>query len=794
MPFKPDMNKSSWLTKFKTSLLWKLIAGLSLLIILLASVNIYLSTNITSEILTDNVVAASIKETTLRAQETSLFFYQAANDTKILAEMPPVQGFIRASNNEGIDPQDDSSLEELISRLTQIFVSVAEERQTYTQLRLIDKNGKEVVRVDSDGRKTAVIENKDLQDKSDRYYFIEAMKLNLGEIYISPLDLNREGSPPSIEVPYKPVIRFAVPLFDSNGDHQGIVVTNVLAEKAINNLADNFSKGKIFLLDQEGFYLLNPDKNKEWGSSIDLNTGHSFKKDFPDISSQVLSGNTGFLLYKNSTFVYEPMFIEKGNFERFLVIVEEIPNTTVLAPVRNLTNRLILINTFMTLITIFGIGWLISKLINPLQKFRGVIKSILQGDLSKRVEIKSNDEIGQLAFVFNNLIEKLGNYQQDLMKQVKDRTQELEKFKLAVDAASDYIVITDPEGIVLYGNKAVETVTGYSVEEAWGKKAGYLWGGLMDKKYYQQLWKTVKEDKKNFVSEITNHRKSGQKYIASMTISPVLDEDKKVVFFVSIQRDITRDKEIDRMKTEFISLASHQLRTPLSAMKWFLEMLLGGDLGKLSKKQKEIVENIDQSNERMIALVNGLLNISRIESGRMVIDPKPTDLKKIIEEILVELKAKITAKKLKVAFSSDKTIREISVDPDLIREVYLNLLTNAVKYTPKNGEIKINLSKDDKSVIFKVSDNGLGIPKSDQENLFTRFHRGSNVVKTETEGTGLGLYLTKAIVESSQGKIWFESEEEKGSTFWVSLPLSGSKAKTGEVKITGEDISDNKEN
>lgn len=366
-----------------------------------------------------------------------------------------------------------------------------------------------------------------------------------------------------------------------------------------------------------------------------------------------------------------------------------------------------------------------------------------------------------------------------------EQTKELQKFQLAVDHASDHIVITDPDGKVLYANQAVTRITGFAGSEVVGQKAGSkpLWGGNMGKTTYDLFWKTIKEDKKIFVGEFNNHRKNGETYIAEARVAPILDARGNVEFFVGIERDITHAKEVDRMKTEFISLASHQLRTPLSAMKWFSEMLLAGDAGTLTAEQKEYIGNIHQSNERMIALINSLLNISRIESGRIIIDPKPTDLARLVADVVKEVQMKLDEKKMQLTVTVQEGLPTVLVDPKLLFEVYKNLLTNAMKYTPTGGSITITVSRKGEEIVSKVQDTGYGIPKTEQDRVFAKFYRGTNILKKETEGTGLGLYLVKAIIDSSGGNIWFESEEHKGTTFWFSLPASGMIKQSGEVAI-----------
>ena len=339
-----------------------------------------------------------------------------------------------------------------------------------------------------------------------------------------------------------------------------------------------------------------------------------------------------------------------------------------------------------------------------------------------------------------------------------EATKDLRKFKQAVEGVSDLVVITDQEGTISFINKASESITGFSREGILGKNPA-LWGGQMDDDFYKKFWKTIKIDKKPFWGNVTNKRKTGELYEAEINVSPIVDENGNLLFFVGIERDLSKVKAVERMKTEFISLASHQLRTPLSAVKWFGKMLISGDAGKLNPTQSDYIKKINESNEREIKLVNSLLNVSRIESDKIEIVPGPTDLGKIVANVVTDFKFELGRGKRKMVVVFDKKIPLLNLDEDLIRHVYSNLVSNAVHYTKTGGKITLKVFLAKNLIMTEVKDNGIGIPKGEQKRVFEKFFRASNALKKETDGTGLGLYLSKTIIESSGGKMGFRSSE-----------------------------------
>jgi signal transduction histidine kinase len=230
-------------------------------------------------------------------------------------------------------------------------------------------------------------------------------------------------------------------------------------------------------------------------------------------------------------------------------------------------------------------------------------------------------------------------------------------------------------------------------------------------------------------------------------------------------------KEIDRAKTEFVSMASHQLRTPLTSVSWYAEMLLSGEVGTANPKQKEYLAQIYANNQRMINLVDDLLNTSKIDMGMLSVEPRPMDPRFVIESVLMEIGPLAGEKNIEIKKNFSEESAEVGADPELMRVVFQNLISNALKYTPTNGKISIDVQPSNSHVDVKIADSGYGIPKVQQNKVFTKMFRADNIRDKVTDGTGLGLYIVKAIVKQSGGKISFESEEGKGTTFFVTLPI-----------------------
>lgn len=229
--------------------------------------------------------------------------------------------------------------------------------------------------------------------------------------------------------------------------------------------------------------------------------------------------------------------------------------------------------------------------------------------------------------------------------------------------------------------------------------------------------------------------------------------------------------ETNRIKTEFLNIVSHQILTPLTSEKWLVNLLLSQKIGPLNDEQKDYLELLKSSNIKSIKLVNNLMDVSRIESSRMVFEKKPFDLKQVLQEVLGDEKHSFESLKISLEIMDQAKNHQAVGDATKVKIVIQNFISNSLKYTKENGQIVVILKEDDGLLKLSVIDNGVGIPKEEKPFIFQKFFRSSNVLRFQTIGSGIGLYVSKYIIDMLGGKIGFESEENKGSNFWFKLPI-----------------------
>ena len=260
--------------------------------------------------------------------------------------------------------------------------------------------------------------------------------------------------------------------------------------------------------------------------------------------------------------------------------------------------------------------------------------------------------------------------------------------------------------------------------------------------------------------------------IVEVSVEQIANKEKKIGSLV-VLHDITQQKLIEKMKSDFVSLAAHQLRTPSTGIRWSIRSLIDEEVGKVTKEQKRFLKRIYETNERMIKLINTLLDVNRIEAGEYLFNLKPSNIKEIVTSVLKQAEGKMESKKIgiKLKMPSEK-IPLLMLDGEKLKIVFEILVDNSIEYTPAGGDVAVSLIKKEDEIEVQIKDTGYGIPEVEQKKIFSKFFRGSNITKINIDGTGLGLFAAKNIVEMQGGKIWFESRGEKGTTFYFTIPIS----------------------
>ena len=272
----------------------------------------------------------------------------------------------------------------------------------------------------------------------------------------------------------------------------------------------------------------------------------------------------------------------------------------------------------------------------------------------------------------------------------------------------------------------------------------------------------------------------GTHYVADPALVSIIVLILTVILFVitfSVTRTLEGLAEANRLKSEFISVVSHQLRSPLSNLKWGIEILLSERFGKVDEKQLEYLKILQENSDRMGELVSDLLMVSRIEQGRLPLQKTEFSLEDLTKNMVNFFKPLAEASNVKIELEANPSLPKVFADSDRLKVVIENLIDNAIRYIKEQGEVRINIGQNGKQLLFQIKDNGVGIPKEDQKHIFQRFFRSKNVLKYRTQGSGLGLNIAKSIVEMSGGKIWFQSRDgsgeggKTGTIFYFTLPI-----------------------
>ncbi|OGL95551.1 hypothetical protein A2348_04175 [Candidatus Uhrbacteria bacterium RIFOXYB12_FULL_58_10] len=529
------------------------------------------------------------------------------------------------------------------------------------------------------------------------------------------------------------VVAISVPIVADTGEILGILVLQIRADQLVNWMRSAVEGTNMvaYLVDPKGHPVGNPLVDPQ-ESLLDFS-------DQPFVAA-VLNNERGLGIYSGinggneSLVVYEPISL----FGWGVVVSEEIDSAFATR------NEILSIAVLIFLIAVGIVVFLVSLLYLMLMRLQR-----MSLELDARVESRAR------AF-----------------------GEEHAKIQAIIESMIDGVIVSDLRGRVVLANQEIRRLLGYVPSELQGKK---IFSSL---EMRDRTGKIIPESRRPMLQALHGKitriptvtdanfyvRKDGTLFPALVTCAPVL-VDGKVAGAVSVLRDATKEYAVDRAKNEFVRLASHQLRTPLTAILWYVQNMIEGSVGRLSKPQTEHLKIIEYSTRRMIRLVNDLLRVSQIDLSQIPSRIHGMELQPVVGSVVEELFEVASERNVSVTVSSPRSLPLVRADELLVRQSLLILVGNAIAFTPAKGRIKIILERVTNDVRISVRDTGIGIPKDEQGRVFQRFFRASNAQKYTGEGTGLGLFIAKEIVNLSKGKIGFSSEEGRGSTFWISFPI-----------------------
>ena len=734
-----------------------------------------------------------------------------------LAKAENIKEFIRGQENFMANLGASQVLREYLSNPDTEEKNRAKERLMRTlatdnnliELLLLDKSGKVVI--------STGITQEGL-DKSQDTFFTQAQNgVYFKDIYYSE-SIDRVN------------YAVAAPIKDESGNLDGVIIGRYKPDSFYSIILNRNGLGETgenFIINSN-YYFLTPSlftsENLVLKSqAITSNTVQCFSpQEIDEVKSkgyqnENISHVTSFYDYRGVEVIGTHAYIPETNW----CLIGKMDQSEIYSPAKQMVYLIILISIFALIILVLIAYLVASRIAKPIEQLQDGTNIIAKGDLNYKIDSSGQDEIGELARSFNQMVKKIKQSRREIDEKVKEQTskirkneKELEKQQKAImniledveqerditsrekdklntilhSIGDGVFVIGLDQKIILVNSVALQIVkrTG---EKVIGKKYSQVFKFISEdtkKKNDKFILDSLRTGKIQTIPYYTNIiDKKGNEVPVLDSAAPLKAKGGRVIGCVVVFRDITKEREVDKAKTEFVSLASHQLRTPLSAINWFAEMLISDEAGHLTKEQKKYLHEIYNGNQRMVSLVNALLDVSRIELGTLAIEPEPIYFEKISDSVISEQAQEIKKKKLKISKIYGNNLPKIKADPKLIRIVYQNLISNSIKYTPSGGTITISISTKGKYLLSEVADTGYGIPKEEQDKIFTKLFRADNVREKVSDGTGLGLYIVKSIVEQSKGKIWFKSEENKGAKFYFTIPLAGVKLKEGTKGLTG---------
>lgn len=537
-----------------------------------------------------------------------------------------------------------------------------------------------------------------------------------------------------------------------------------------------------------------------------------------------------FINYRNALVYGSHKKIEEANW----LCIAEINKKEALKPLRKMAVNIIIIVIIFCVIGTISTSYIIAGFSKTINIFQEGITKMASGDLKHRINTNTDDELNILAQGFNNMAAKLQisnknlkNSYNNLEAKIDEKTKESENAKKAalslmqdanmekentkmtlrklqytneklrnlsqaIEQSPISVVIADDDAKIIYINPKFTEVTGFEEKEIIGKDLKFITTQKQSDDFYQKIWEQISSGNE-WKGAFENQKKNGETYWEQSLISPVFDDERKITHYLLVKEDKTLQKKYEealkqakteadnanKAKSAFLRNINHEIRTPINAIIGISHIVLKSNL---PKKEHEYIEKIQSSAESLAEIVNDILDYSKFESDKMQINITKFKLNNILENIQNIVSIKIKEKQIDFKYTIKKnTPNELYGDPVQITQLLLNIVNNAIKFTHK-GHVKINVesktTEDNKILLqFAVQDTGIGLSEQEIQNLFVAFTQADTSTTREYEGTGLGLYISKKLIEMMNGKIWVKSKKDQGSTFFFNIEVEKADAK-----------------
>ena len=503
-------------------------------------------------------------------------------------------------------------------------------------------------------------------------------------------------------------------------------------------------------------------------------------------------GNTQAKTFSNM----EPWKVQQ-NFSNWIVFTSQ-PISSAYAGIVRLNKYIFYVTIGSSCIVILIAWWAAQRIATPILKVAQAARSIGQGEFDSEITVDSDNEVGVLAEEFNEM-------RRNLKKAVDQLTQEEKKLTAIVDNLGEGLIVVEPDGRVLYINPVAERLLDLgntadyenfiAVDTAnsticWTKTLQKRGNTETDKRTVNmKILSFSQREMAQHQTMITalnvngNSQDSDSSRVLRIIASHFSDEHNNIVGTVYVFDDITNEYEIEKMKSEFVSLVSHELRTPLTSIIGFISLILDGKTGKINQKQYESLSRAHRQSKRLAALINDLLDVSRIEAGRVEMKQEQVQIDRVAKRRIEELRPQADEKAINLFFQAQSNLPLMIGDTDRIGQIFINLIGNAIKFTPDNGQVTVRISKSLQNgsatdgFHVEVIDTGPGIPPEDREKVFDKFRQLESVQTRKPQGgTGLGLSIAAGIVEAHGGRLWIDTGENgKGCNFQFFIPLEKGK-------------------